>query len=263
MGQDRQDTLQGKTALVCGATEGIGRQTALTLADRGARIIAVARNQSRLDSLLGELRSGQMHLQVTADFDRPEEAMARLMPVITPHPVSILINNAGGPPGGPLLSATPAAFEQAFSRHLIMAHCLTQAVVPSMKSASYGRIINIISTSVREPIPGLGVSNTIRGAVASWAKTLASELGPDQICVNNVLPGFTETGRLESLIDARASAGNTSGKSVADGMRAQVPFGRFGSPRELANVIVFLASPEASYISGQSLAVDGGRMRSI
>ncbi len=263
MSQSPQSSLQGKIAVVCGATEGIGRQTALTLAERGARIIAIARSEDRLQSLLEELPAGQMHALVSADFDQVEDAMDRIRPVITPQPVSILINNAGGPPGGPLIAASPAAFEQAFKRHLIMAHCLTQAVVPSMKSNSYGRIINIISTSVREPIAGLGVSNTIRGAVASWAKTLASELGPDQICINNVLPGFTDTGRLGSLIDARADAGKLSQQAVADGMRSQVPFGRFGTPQELANVIAFLASPEAAYVTGQSLAVDGGRMRSI
>ncbi len=259
--------LTGKTALVCGASEGIGRATALQLAELGACVVAVARNSSRLDDLITSLPDcpleGLSHRWVCADFDAPEESLADIDSALDGQIVNILINNAGGPPGGPLLIASDADFLTPMRRHLLMSQQLLQRVLPGMRESGYGRLINIISTSVREPIPGLGVSNTVRGAMASWAKTLSAELGPDQITVNNVLPGFTQTGRLDSIISSRAAASGQTEQAVADGMKAQVPFGRFAEAEELAQVIAFLASPAASYVSGQSIAVDGGRMKSI
>ncbi|MEO6264017.1 MAG: SDR family oxidoreductase, partial [Luteimonas sp.] len=177
--------------------------------------------------------------------------------------VQILINNTGGPPGGPAHTAEVAAFLDAFNKHLVANQTIVQAVLPGMRAAGWGRIVNVISTSVKEPIVGLGVSNTIRGAVASWAKTLSRELAPFGITVNNVLPGFTETGRITQLVHDRAQASSQSQDSIAEGMRKTVPAGRFAQPGEIGGVIAFLCSPAAAYINGVSLAVDGGRMQSI
>lgn len=175
----------------------------------------------------------------------------------------ILVNNAGGPPGGPLIEAEAGAFRKGFERLLIAAHLITQHVVPGMREAEYGRIINVISTSVREPIPGLGVSNTIRAACAGWAKTLSRELAPYGITINNILPGFTATDRLASLFEARAERSGKSRENVERDALAGVPVGRFAEPGEIASAVAFLAGPDAGYITGTSLAVDGGRLHGL
>jgi 3-oxoacyl-[acyl-carrier protein] reductase len=173
------------------------------------------------------------------------------------------VNNTGGPPGGPAHAAPVAEFEEAFRRHLVAGHLLVQAVLPGMRAAAWGRVVNVVSTSVREPIPGLGVSNTVRAAVAGWAKTLSRELAPLGITVNNVLPGFTDTGRIERLVQARSAATGLPQAEIEEGMRQSVPAGRFARPGEVGGVIAFLCSPAAGYVNGVSLAVDGGRMQSI
>lgn len=258
--------LLGKRALVCGSSQGIGKTCALDLAHRGAAVTLVARNEEILQSTLGELSTAadRTHGMVCADFSDPE----KLRDLITAEVDGtgshhILINNTGGPPAGPVLDAEPEEFEAALRMHVICNQVLTQAVVPGMKEEGYGRIVNIISTSVREPIPNLGVSNTIRGAVASWAKTLSRELGAYGITVNNVLPGFTNTARLDVLIASRARREGVEEAVVAETMRRQVPAGRFAKPEEIAAVVGFLASPAASYVNGVSLPVDGGRLQSI
>jgi 3-oxoacyl-[acyl-carrier protein] reductase len=255
--------LAGRHALVCGASRGIGRAAALALADRGAGVTLLARNAETLDEALAALPvvGDAGHAALVADLEDTAGLTGRIESVR--RPVHILVNNAGGPPGGPLIEAAPDEFRRGFERLLIAAHLLTQAFVPGMREAGYGRIVNIISTSVREPIPGLGVSNTLRGACASWAKTLARELAADGITVNNVLPGFTATDRLKNLFNARAER---AGKSVADieaATRGQVPAARFAKPEELAAAVAFLASPGAGYITGVSLPVDGGRLHGI
>ena len=257
--------LYGRHALVCGASEGIGRAAAHELALLGADVTVLARREEALREVVAALpaRVGQAHSYLVADMADATALRAKAEALCTAAPVHILVNNTGGPPGGPAHRASVDAFRDAFEKHLIANQTLVQAVLPSMQSARWGRIVNVVSTSVREPIAGLGVSNTIRGAVASWAKTLSRELAADGITVNNVLPGYTRTGRITQIVRDRAAASGQSEADIEDGMRRTVPAGRFAEPGEIAAVIAFLASPAAAYVNGVSLAVDGGRMQSI
>jgi 3-oxoacyl-[acyl-carrier protein] reductase len=257
--------LSGRHALVCGASEGIGRATAEELAGLGATVTVLSRRESVLREVVSGLVGGadRGHAVAVADSSDTAGLARAAAAVVARSPVHILVNNTGGPPGGPLHAADLQAFEDGFRRHVIANQVLLQAVLPGMREAGWGRIINVISTSVREPIPGLGVSNTIRGAVASWAKTLAGELAAEGITVNNVLPGFTETGRIRQIVRDRAAREGRSEAEVREAMQAQVPAGRFADPNETGGVIAFLCSPAAAYVNGVSLAVDGGRTRSI
>ena len=252
--------LTGKTAVVCGSTQGIGHAAAVELADLGANVILLARNAEALQRVLETLprSDDQVHRCLVADFAKPDEVRA-VAEEVAAQPCEILVNNTGGPPGGPAIDAEVSQYEQAFRLHLVANQLLTQTLVPGMKSLRYGRIINVISTSVKQPIVGLGVSNTIRGAVASWAKTLATELGPFGITVNNVLPGFTDTARLHTIIEQRAAKTGLSESEVADRMRDSVPAQRFGEAAEVGGAIAFLATPAAGYINGINLPIDGGR----
>ncbi|MFM7725383.1 MAG: SDR family oxidoreductase [Flavobacteriales bacterium] len=253
--------LTGKTAVVCGSTQGIGRAAAQELASLGARIILVARDEGKLKTTLHELPSsaGQKHGYLLADFAHPQTVEDSIAAFVKNDSAHILVNNTGGPNPGPAIEASIDAFRQAFNAHLICNQLLVQALVPGMKEAGYGRIINVISTSVKQPLPNLGVSNTIRGAVASWSKTLAMELGRFNITVNNVLPGATQTGRLEQIIQNKASKAGVDASSIAHEMAEEVPMKRLAEPQEIANAIAFLASPAASYINGINVPVDGGR----
>ncbi|HXG01504.1 MAG TPA: SDR family oxidoreductase [Bacteroidota bacterium] len=254
--------LTGKRAFVCGSTQGLGKACAIELASLGCSVTLIARNAEKLMRTRDELdrSGGQQHDVIVADFSHPFVLRDRVNEYLQLHaPVHILVNNTGGPPPGPVLDATPDEFTTAFAQHLICNQILVQAVVPSMKAAGYGRIINIISTSVKQPIVGLGVSNTIRGAVASWAKTLATELAPFGITVNNVLPGMTRTQRLESLIKSKAEKSGKTVEQVTHEMIEEIPMGRIAMPQEFAAAVAFLASPAASYITGINLPVDGGR----
>jgi 3-oxoacyl-[acyl-carrier protein] reductase len=177
--------------------------------------------------------------------------------------VQVLVNNTAGPPGGPAATATPEQYLAVFRQHLVANQVLVQAVLPGMRAAGFGRIVNIISTSVKEPIANLGVSNTVRGAVASWAKTLAAELGGAGITVNNVLPGYTRTQRLEQILDERAAATGKAREDIAAAMLATVPAARFAEADEVAAAVAFLCSEKAGYINGINLPVDGGRTRSL
>ena len=255
--------LAGTRALVCGSSQGIGRATAVALARRGAEVVLAARDKEKLAEVIESLArdDGQTHGYFVADFDDPESVRASAEKEIKGiGPFHILVNNTGGPPPGPIAAATTDQITAGLRQHLLVNQLLVQTLVGGMRKERYGRIINIISTSVKQPIAGLGVSNTVRGAVASWAKTLANELGPDGITVNNVLPGYTQTGRLETLIKKRAEEAGKSEEEISAAMLADVPIGRFGEPEETAAAIAFLASPMAGYITGVSLPVDGGRI---
>ena len=259
-------SLIGKRALVCGSTQGIGLASAEALAEAGASVVLLARNPERLAAACAALPSpeGAVHETLVADLSDPASLRSALEHYLASHPaLHILVNNTGGPPPGAALDATEAAFLAAFTGHLLAGHVLVQCLVPGMREAGFGRIVNIVSTSVREPIRGLGVSNSIRAAVAGWAKTLSRELAPAGITVNNILPGSTRTGRLESLIASRAAATGATVDSVERAMQAEIPMGRFAEPGEIAAAVAFLASPAAGYITGVSLPVDGGRLASI
>jgi 3-oxoacyl-[acyl-carrier protein] reductase len=251
----------GRHAVVCGSTRGIGRATAELFALQGARVTLLARDQSALDEVLESLPGNEEHEAFAVDFNNPEK-LEQLLKEEKDHfsTATILVNNSGGPPAGLAVDASPESFRTAFERHLVSSQLLVQALVPGMKQASHGRILNVISTSVKSPIPGLGVSNTIRGAVANWAKTLSVELGPFGVTVNNILPGATATGRLSEIIENKASKSGKTVKDIEEAMKAEIPAGRFAKPAETAAAILFLASDAASYINGINLPVDGGRL---
>jgi 3-oxoacyl-[acyl-carrier protein] reductase len=258
--------LEGRRALVCGSSQGIGRAIAVHFADQGADVVLLARNEAELQRLcrrLGSLQR-QRHAYLAVDLAHPDR-LKKLLEERLPQllPIHILVNNTGGPPGGLLHEAAPHAFIEAFTQHLISSQILVQALLAGMKSEGFGRIINIVSTSVKQPIPGLGVSNTVRGSVALWAKTLAGELAPFGITVNNILPGATETARLASIVDAEASRSNKPIEAIVEQMKNAIPLGRFAKPEEIAYAAGFLASDQAAYITGVNLPVDGGRTMSL
>ena len=268
--------IQNKNALVCGSTQGIGKAAAIGLAKEGVNVTLVARNEEKLKAVLVELNNCQFepfysaqerpsreqnHNYIVADFSDPIQLRKKIE--ASGLNFHILVNNTGGPAGGPVFNAKLDEFERAFTQHLKCNHVLVQALVPFMKEAGYGRIINIISTSVKQPLDGLGVSNTIRGAVGNWSKTLANELGQFGITVNNVLPGATATERLKEIINNKAAKTGLSVDEVSINMMNASPAKRFAEPEEVANAVVFLASEKASFINGINVPVDGGRTKSL
>lgn len=259
--------LINKRAIVCGSTQGIGKSTAIKLAEMGASVVLTSRNREKLYNVLNDLPvldQSQKHEILVADFSNPsvlKEALNEYM--LQNKTVHVLVNNTGGPPGGPIKDANTQEFINAFNQHLICNHILVQAVYPGMMSSGYGRIINVISTSVKQPIEGLGVSNTIRGAVANWSKTLASELGPHGITVNNVLPGATATERLTDILHNVSKKIKGTYEDAEKMMKNVTPAKRFAQPEEIAEAISFLASSAGSYINGINLPVDGGRTKSL
>ncbi|RDS85125.1 SDR family NAD(P)-dependent oxidoreductase [Dyella monticola] len=258
--------LKGRHALVCGASQGIGRATAIELAELGADVTLLARSAEPLATLadsLPRLHPAQRHGWRSADMANTTQLNAIATDIVAATPVHILINNSGGPPGGAIHTADPAAFETTFRQHVLAAHTLLQSVLPGMRDSRYGRVVNVISTSVKEPIAGLGVSNTVRAAMAAWAKTLAGEVAADGITVNNVLPGYTRTARMDGLLAVQAEKSGRDEQELAKEMAAAVPARRFGEPGEIAAVIAFLCTPAAAYVNGVSIAVDGGRTKSL
>jgi 3-oxoacyl-[acyl-carrier protein] reductase len=251
--------------MVCGSSQGIGKATAIELAKLGASITLVARDAKKLELVKNELTKISLndHEYLAINFENREEVKKVVSNYIINRPIDILVNNTGGPRPGKAIDALEEDFEKTFSAHLLCNHLLVKLVVPHMKKSKYGRIINIISTSVKQPIPGLGVSNTIRAAVANWSKTLAGELAPFGITVNNVLPGATKTSRLKEIIDEKAGKMNQSIQEIEKHMMEEIPTNRFAQPEEIAYAVVFLASPAASYITGVNIPVDGGRTLSL
>ncbi|MBL1281366.1 MAG: SDR family oxidoreductase [Fluviicola sp.] len=253
-------------ALVCGSTQGIGLETAILLAKRGAEVTLLARNEQKLKNCVAKLETSnrQTHNYLVADFSKPEELKTIIANYVSegnkPH---VLVNNTGGPKGGPIIDADISEFTNTFNQHLICNHILVQALYKGMIENEYGRIINVISTSVKQPLNGLGVSNTIRGAVANWSKTLANELGHYNITVNNVLPGATNTGRLNEIAKAKEAKTGQSTEQFFKAMAELSPMQRIAEPNEIAEAICFLASPRASYINGINVPVDGGRTKSL
>lgn len=258
-------SLTGKTAVICGGSQGLGLASAREIALLGATCILLARSEAPLQAAVASLDAsqGQQHSYHTTDFNNTAQVQSVIRAITDKRIVHILVNNTGGPSGGPILAAEGGAFMQAFQMHLVCNQLLAQAVVPGMKADGYGRIIQIISTSVKTPLRNLGVSNTIRAAVANWAKTLAGELAPFGITVNNVLPGSMTTERLRSLFRANAESRGVPESTVAGEWRAEIPMQRFGEPSEFGAAVAFLASPAAAYITGINLPVDGGKTPSL
>jgi 3-oxoacyl-[acyl-carrier protein] reductase len=258
--------LTGRHALVCGASQGIGLASAIELAKLGADVTLLARRADLLEQLAAQLprtHSAQRHGWIAVDANETAMLRAKATKLAAESAVHVLVNNSGGPPPGTVRGASEDAFLAAYRAHLLANQALAEALVPGMLRDGYGRIVNIISTSVKEPIPGIGVSNVTRGAVASWAKTLARELAPHGITVNNVLPGSTHTPRIEQIIAARSKKTGDSVDAVTAEMESEVPMGRFADPAEVAAAVAFLATPAASYITGINVPVDGGRTRSL
>ena len=254
--------LKNKQAIVCGSTQGIGKAIALELANLGASVTLIARNEEALKATKLELNTsaGQLHSYLCVDFSKPNELKQIVDAYLQRQPtVHILVNNTGGPPAGKISDAKPQEFLTAFNNHLICNHILAEALLPFMKQEKFGRIINIISTSVKQPLKGLGVSNTIRAAVANWAKTLSFEVAAYGITVNNVLPGATSTARLQGIISNKSLKMNESIDKIAQEMLDEIPAGRFAAAEEIAAAVAFLASPAAAYINGINVPVDGGR----
>ncbi|MEO8087616.1 MAG: SDR family oxidoreductase [Bacteroidota bacterium] len=258
-------SLKGKTALVCGSTQGIGKASAIELAKLGATCVLMARDENKLIEAIKDLdvSEGQKHQFIVADFQHPHEVKEKAEEFAKTNAVHILVNNTGGPNSGPIVTADIEEFRITFNNHLICNHILMQAFLEGMKKEKYGRIINIISTSVKVPLKNLGVSNTIRAAVANWSKTLSNEVAQFGITVNNVLPGATKTQRLQSIIQNKSQKTGTEIKVLEEEMLHEIPMGRFADPSEIAAAVAFLASPAASYITGINVPVDGGRTASL
>ncbi len=258
------EALAGKRVLICGASGGIGAATARMMAKAGASTVVAARSVDKLDALVEELASlgPGPHVAMALDLEDLSAVKAAVKTLLSDGPVHVLVNNAGGPPGGALIDAEVDEFIAPFQRHLHASHTLVKGLLPGMEAAGFGRILQIISTSVKEPIPNIGVSNTLRGAMASWAKTLSREL-PPCVTINNVLPGFTATDRLSSLANSIQARTGKSAEDVHRGWMDQVPIDRLIDPLETAASLTYLALPAAGAIRGVSLAVDGGRLRSI
>jgi 3-oxoacyl-[acyl-carrier protein] reductase len=253
--------LTNKTALVCGASQGLGLATAKELALLGATVIIASRTEEKLQKSITQLdtKAGQQHSYIAIDLSKPAEAKAAVEAIVSKGiTIHILVNNAGGPAAGPMIDTDAAELEKAFRTHVISSHVLAQLVVPGMKAARYGRIINIVSTSVKQPINGLGISNTVRAAVANWAKTLANEISSYGITINNVLPGYNNTDRLKNLFGKQATDQGTDKQAILNRIVSAIPVQRLGEPEELGAAVAFLCSPAAAYINGINLPVDGG-----
>jgi 3-oxoacyl-[acyl-carrier protein] reductase len=259
-------SLQNKVALVGGASQGLGAASAHALAAAGATVIVFARTEEKLKAVVKSLptplaQTHQYLLIDTTNLSASKKTFTQWVEKI--KTVHILVNNTGGPAAGLLHETSIEDLKASFESHLLHAHQLVQLLLPGMREAKFGRIINLLSVSIKEPIDDLGISNTIRAAMANWAKTLSRELGPWGITVNNVLPGFTNTERLDYLFSNRASKLGVSKEEITKGVENSIPVKRLGEPKELAAAVCFLCSVEANFINGINLPVDGGQIRSL
>lgn len=257
--------LSGRTAMVCGSSGGLGLAIAHGLAGAGCNLVLCARSAAKLDAASEALSATGVALQtvptdLTSVAQIDDLARAALERFGT---IDILINNAGGPPGGTFDDLDEAAWRAAVDLTLMSAIEVTRRLLPAMRAQRWGRVINVTSTSVKQPVNGLILSNSIRLAVVGWAKTLANEIGPDQVTVNNVCPGYTTTDRLDELAASVAARQGIDAEKVHENWAALVPLQRLATPQEFANVVVFLASEQASYVHGATIAVDGGRNQSM
>lgn len=250
--------LNNKHALVCGASLGIGEAISYSLANEGVKLTLLARSKDKLQIVKSNLK-GNDHQILCLDINDHKKLKEEIIKIQSVHPIDILINNTSGPKAGAILDASTEELISSFNQHIISAKTLNDLVIPHMKNIGFGRIINIISTSVKCPIPNLGVSNTIRAAMASYSKTLSNEVAPFGITINNILPGYTKTERLKSLIKYKAEMKKISYEEEEQNWINEVPAKRFATPNELADFCTFLSSPLASYITGTSIAIDGGK----
>lgn len=256
--------LDGKWALVCGASQGIGAAAAEELAELGASVILLSRDEEKLAQVKSRLKNRDRHKTLSFDLSNYKGLQSFLSENLSQDEVPVIvINNSGGPPAGPLIEVDSEQFQQAMAAHVCAAQEILKFALPKMKAMNYGRVINVISTSVKAPIQNLGLSNTIRGAMANWSKTMANELGPFGVTVNNVLPGYTETPRLENLVKKAAEKQNTSEDEIKKQWKGSIPLRRFAQPKETGEVIAFLATEAAGYINGINVPVDGGRTASL
>jgi len=257
--------LSGKKALICGGSRGLGLASAIELASLGAEITLLARTEELLIENVKTLKSisDLNHDYLIGDLSDLASLETTLGEYLKTADWQILLNNTGGPPGGNLIDANSTDLVIAFKRHIVASQELMQWILPGMKRVGYGRIINIVSTSVRQPIKSLAVSNTIRGAMASWSKTLSNELAETGITVNCILPGTTSTERIEEILNSRMKIYGYSYEEARDLMIQEIPMGRFAEPKEIGQVVAFVASPAASYMTGTVIPVDGGKIKSI
>ncbi len=257
--------IKGKVALVAASSKGLGKAVAMGLANEGANLVLCARDEETLRDTADEVRdqTGARVLTVPTDLTDPDSVEYMLQAATdTYRGIDILVTNAGGPPAGPSLSFSDEDWHKAFELNFLSGVRLIRACIPYMSYHKWGRIINITSVTVKEPLTGLILSNAVRMAVIGFAKTLADEIAPYGITINNVCPGWTRTGRVAELFKQRAEAQNITVEQAEAAIVGNIPVGRMGTTEEFASLVVYLASAYAGYITGESILIDGGQHRS-
>ena len=254
--------LTGKNALVGGSSKGIGLGIATELANSGASVCLMARNETKLKEIVDQLPNSENHSYLVVDFSKFEEYKIKIEEYIKNNQVDILVNNTQGPPAGNSLSKNIDSYQEAFDLLFKSVVHTTSLVIPHMQKNKWGRIINVTSVSVKEPRNYLVLSNSIRSAVVAWAKSLSVDLGPDGITVNSILTGYFDTERIKELNKEKSKSLNISETEVLDKMKSLVPVSRLGRPEEYGYLVSFLSSDNAAYINGASIPIDGGLLKS-
>ena len=258
--------LSGKVALVAAASKGLGRAIAAELAAEGASIALCARGEEGLERARDEIQRTTKAevIAIAGDVSRADDVERITRATLERFGrIDILVTNAGGPPSGKFESLTPEMWKQAVDLTLMSVINLTRAVIPGMKERKWGRVINVTSIAVKQPVDGLMLSNSLRSAVTGFARTLANEVAPLGITVNNILPGYTRTERVEQLSEATAKREGITAEAAVGKWEAEIPMKRLGEPREFAALAAFIASERASYITGTSISVDGGWIKGL